>query len=69
MYWAGGCPGHVSRSGKPYAGATRWLDARSLDVKPPKPPIDWWTVLWFVVGMTGFFAGLFGLIIMMMLML
>lgn len=69
MYWAGGCPSHVERSGKPYAGATRWLEPKRLDVKIPKPPVDWVAVITFVLGCTGFFAGVFGICIMLMLML
>lgn len=69
MYWAGGCPSHVSRSGKPYAGATRWLEPKGLDVKIPQPPIDWTAVICAGVAGVGFFATVIALCIVMALTL
>lgn len=69
MYWAGGCPGRVSRSGKPYAGATRWMEPKGLDVKIPRPPIDWSSVVFAGIAGVGFFSGVIWLCIIMMLIL
>lgn len=56
MYWAGGCPGRVQRSHKPYPGATRFYTPKQLNVVPYKPPIDWWDIITKVVMGAGYFA-------------
>lgn len=69
MYWAGGCPSRVSRSGKPYPGAVRFMEPKKLHVAIPKYLIDWRYVVSCAAAGAGFLIGTIGLCVMLMLLI
>lgn len=64
MYWAGGCPGRVQRSNKPYPGATRFFEPKPLNVSIPLPDIDWVTIFYYILTGSAYFVGVIALCVL-----